>query len=478
MTADRLDPHAPQGTQGAIYRPLVLPKVTGPIERGRRGWPFQAYFGAIAETGYVEEEFFFRGEALGYEPVGEHGPDGRWRVQEAGAQPYCTRMLVRRPVDPAKFNGTVVVEWANVTSGYEISFADPPGLYDGFAYVAISAQRVGLHGIGPSPMGLIAWDQERYGKLSIPGDSLSFDIFTQAGWLLGPDRPTSEVDPLRGLAVNKLIAIGGSQSASRLRSYYNAVHDRVRVYDAFMMLASFGSATGFDDEIFDPSDEALTRRIRTASCRIRDDLLTPVMVVNTESETMATYPVRQPDTDRFRYWEIAGSSHVSTGSARRALHKLQRDEVAPAFMAEFNASDVMALPTTDAAISHVDRWIAGGPPPPAMPPIEVATGDVPAIVRDVHGNAVGGVRLPELEVPVARYLGLNEGDPLFALMGQTVPFGPEKLRQLYPTHSDYVRKVRDAAARARQAGVILPYREAEYVDAAEQAPIPPTREVT
>ena len=31
-----------------------------------------------------------------------------------------TRLLVRRPTDPAKFNGIAIVEWVNVTNGYDV----------------------------------------------------------------------------------------------------------------------------------------------------------------------------------------------------------------------------------------------------------------------------------------------------------------------------------------------------------------------
>ena len=136
----------------------------------------------------MEEEFFFAGNARRYQSVGTHGNDGKWEVKVAGEAPFKTRMLVKRPKDAAKFNGTVLVEWANVTIGHELVIADFPGIYDGFAHVSVSAQFVGLHGFDTNPMGLIAWDAQRYGSLSHPGDSYSCDVFTQAGRAVGPER--------------------------------------------------------------------------------------------------------------------------------------------------------------------------------------------------------------------------------------------------------------------------------------------------
>jgi Alpha/beta hydrolase domain len=88
---------------------------------------------------------FLRGHRKAIWPVGTHGNDGKWEVKVAGEAPFKTRILVKRPNDAAKFNGTVVVEWANVTLGHELIIADLPGIYGGFAHVSVSAQFVGLH---------------------------------------------------------------------------------------------------------------------------------------------------------------------------------------------------------------------------------------------------------------------------------------------------------------------------------------------
>ena len=58
-------------------------------------------------------------------------------------------MVVYRPSDPKKFNGTVVVEWLNVSGGLD---ADPDWtqthnelIRDGFAWVGVSAQAQGVN---------------------------------------------------------------------------------------------------------------------------------------------------------------------------------------------------------------------------------------------------------------------------------------------------------------------------------------------
>ena len=441
--------------------------ITGPISGGAHGWPFAAYFGDIAARGYSEEEFFLAGTAKRYEPVGTHGNDGRWDVKVAAEAPFKTRILVKRPKDPSRFNGTVIVEWANVTLGHELIIADFPGVYDGFAHVSVSAQFVGLHGFDTNPMGLRAWDTQRYGSLSHPGDSYSYDIFTQAGRAVGPNRDRTGVDPMRGLKVKNLIATGASQSGARILAYINAIARKEQVFDALMPLIIGGMASGFDDTVLDPNKifamppGELARLMRPAT-RIRDDLKVPVMLVNSESETMGCLPCRQPDTDRFRYWEVAGSSHGPQGMTELMEQKTKRDGVFANPFEGAHPSIVMWSPAADAAFVHVKRWIEGGAPPPKQPLITVS-GDPPTIERDAHGIAKGGVRLPDVEVPVSSNSGYNAGAGLEALVGSTQPFPQEEIKRLYPTHETYVARVTAAANAAREAGVILSHAESDYI---------------
>jgi len=86
----------------------------------------------------------------------------------SSGHPYKSRVIVRRPTSAAKFNGTVLVEWVNVTSGYnnDVMFRASQDhlIRAGYAYVGVSAQRIGIHG----PAGLIAWSPARYGPSMSP----------------------------------------------------------------------------------------------------------------------------------------------------------------------------------------------------------------------------------------------------------------------------------------------------------------------
>jgi hypothetical protein len=181
----------------------------------------------LATLGYAIEEFFVSGAASSYKLAGAPTPDGRWSAAPAATAPYATRIVVVRPTDPKKFNGTVVVEWLNVSGGAD-GAPDWNAMHreiarNGYAYVGVSAKEVGVEG-GPSLLGMGAplkkANPERYGRLSHPGDAFSYDIFSQAGSLF---RAADARKILGPLVPRRVIAVGESQSAVFLTTYVNAV---------------------------------------------------------------------------------------------------------------------------------------------------------------------------------------------------------------------------------------------------------------
>ena len=425
--------------------------VTGPITGGTRGWAFGRPLFDLAEHGYREEELFLEGEATRYRavPGTELGEDGRWEAEPAGTAPYRTRLLVYRPIDPAACNGTAIVSWNNVSAGYELFSGDSAEILEGgYVFVGATVQRVGIEGLPPTPMGLAAWDPERYGSLHHPGDDFSFDIFTQAG---------RAARQLNGLDVRNVIAMGASQSAGRLGTYVNAIQPLTGAFDAFLLNIYFGTGTQLEvgDAVVNLNAPALASTTATAMRgrnRLRDDDV-PVMVVNSELEAMACLHVRQPDTDTFRYWEAAGTSHVSAQVQGPRARKYQR-EFGQELPVTPNMNRIALLPLYDAAIHHLHAWVNGEGPPPVQPKIEFADGEV---VRDEHGIAVGGVRLPAAEVPVATNSAIPLGPGIYPLLqGSSHPFPASKLVELYGDESTYAAKVEQAARACEKAGVVLP----------------------
>ena len=421
--------------------------VTGPITGGKRNAAFAAPVVDVAVHGYLVEEFFLDGKASAYRLASgaEHSPDGKWMTEkETEAVPYRTRILVVRPADGAHFNGTVVVHWQNVTAGFELGTVTEGEYLRGYAWVGVSAQAVGINGFpGPDAAGLRQWDEERYGTLVHPGDAYSYDIYSQAGRAIGPGRPKTGVDPMGGLEVKRLVAAGASQSAARLRTYINGVHPIEKVFDSYLPYIDFASPVPF------ASDKSGQRS--RASSRIRDDLGVPVFVVNSETETVAYFPSRQPDTDTFRFWEVAGTSHVSV--ARAAVATTPGMD---------SPNWLSYTPVYNAALRHLHQWLTAGTAPPVMPPIEVASGGEGAsatIRRDALGNALGGVRLPAFAVPSAEHRGNGKpvagGNRFAFLYGYSRELTAEELAALYDNRAEFMKRYDEALEQAVGAGVVL-----------------------
>jgi hypothetical protein len=430
--------------------------VTGPVTGGRRGWPFSLPLTDLGSVGYVAEEFFLNGTATAHEaePGAELTVDGKWRFRPSRTAPFRTRVLVVRPLEAARFNGVVHVNWQNVTAGFELGTADFESnqLLDGFAWVGVSAQHVGVHGLpGGEQFALRGWDPERYGMLNHPGDPFSFDIYTQAARAIGPAI-------LGGAKAHKLVATGGSQSALRLRTYANAIQPMEPVFDGFLFLVDFGRAALPDTGDFDPATLPMT----TVPVQIRDDLGVPVLVFNTETEAPSLFPVRQPDTDMLRLWEVAGTCHMSGGASRAALAPLfARDGIAFRGGASTgvaivqNPNILSYTPAYRAAFHHFHSWLEGGPPPPPQARIEFESADPPTIRRDHYGNALGGIRLPDLAAPTGEHRGRND-DMLQWLFGYSRPFTAAELHQLYPNQEAYLDQWQAVLDRGIADGFILP----------------------
>jgi hypothetical protein len=431
----------------------ALPVVTGPIEGGVRGRPFTTSHVDLAPHGYVEEEYFLEGRASRHapKPGTSLSPDGAWQIETSGAEPYKTRLLVRRPKDPERFNGTLLVEWMNVSGGVDID-ADWPQTFEeilrgGYVWAGVSAQRAAVNGMAPTelmpvvPPPLTAWDPQRYGGLMISDDALSYDIFSQAGRALSVKRRGSP-DPLGTLEVERIVAMGASQSAHRLASYVNAAHLLVKVYDGYLIHVRFGRGAALGPEFPTP-----------ATLVLRTDLDVPILAVNTESEAIAHLAARREDDERFRYWEIAGASHQDAYITSVVAAQFKRDL---AFEMQPCDRPINTLPgryVMAAALRGLDQWIRGGEAPASLPRLAIS-GTPPAIERDEYGNARGGLRLPQIEVPTASY-GPENSPGACRLNGSTVPFGDDTLRELYRTREVYSSRYRAAALTARDRGFLL-----------------------
>jgi hypothetical protein len=394
-----------------------------PATAGQHGYPYDAVPAtpAIAgapsidlnAAGYVEREFEMSGGASVYRQSGFWSSDGRWGASVAQSNvPYTTRLLVRYPKDPAKFNGTVVFEWMNDTTGGD---QDPvwSELYNtllsqGFAYVGVTAQTAGMSD-------LETWDPMRYGALGDSNDGQSYDIFTQAAQAVRANSATV----LGGLAPRKLIGAGDSQSAFRVDTYVNAIQPLTHAFDGFMAVGRAVTAAPLGNGLISTSP---------FPARIRTDSTAPFIQINTQGDIVEldAAAARQPDNNYLRTWELPGAAHIDVHEASYEVETIAREQPTVAvprcvlgtpiegtgtLLDGINQVNNMPLfEVEDAAVVALQKWITSGIQPPHAQPISttpVFFGLYDLVNTDRYGIGLGGIRLPETQVPVENYSPIN-----------------------------------------------------------------------
>jgi hypothetical protein len=436
---------------------VPVPAVEGPVPSvvGSPGndYTFFASDLGLAGRGYVEQEYFFGGTANVYDATVAPGigarptPSPTASIVSSG-HPYKTRMVVRRPARASAFNGTVVVEWLNATSQYDVEalwFRTHEFLLrDGYAWVGITAQSAPI--TNPT-LGLKAFSPSRYGSLDLTaggtlttGDPLSFDVYGQG---IQAVRKAGVLGDLQR-RVTTVIAAGVSQSAGRVSVFANAIETRGRPVADAVLLYVGGE-------------------------KMRADLGVPVFKVLSETEFAAAPSTSaseisslQPDTRRMRTWSVAGTSHSDWASFAVRYALLRRDQPTASLRDNCARPSRSRIPdryTLSAAIHHLVSWQRRGVAPPTAPLIALA-GDGLTVLRDRFGNALGGLRLAPFAVPVAVDTGVNENPPggagLCFLNGTHLPFDRATLDALYPDRQAYLRPFARAALQNVHAGYLLP----------------------
>lgn len=409
----------------------------------------------LSANGFRESEYAASGLAWRYRPDGT----GAHAVEPVGQAQFSTRITVRRPHTAAQFNGCVVVEWLNVSSGAdaapEYSFLAPEIIRGGYAWVGISAQYTGIAG-GPGSVegtpgggltGLVNSDEERYGRLFHPGDAYCWDIFgAVAQTLREPDDPR---DPLSGLMIDRVLAVGESQSAFALTTYANVFQKRHNTFDGLLIhsraagslpLGEVGGGIAVDD-VF--AHDPVT---------IRSDLDVPVIIAQTETDLLTNFRfdrARQPDSDRLRIWEMAGTAHADLTQIGEYESLLNCPTPVNRGQQRF---------TLRAALHHLHRWSQGIGSPPSAPGLHIDySGATPEFVTDDVGNVLGGVRTPGVDAPSQVLSGIVRGDVsrICVLFGSTTPAVREVLLARYRDVEDYLRHYELAVDAAIGAGFAL-----------------------
>ena len=470
---------------------------------------------ALADYGYVEEEYLVRGSARVFD-----WPSGSGHTVLAQG-PYTTRILVRRPEDDSDFSGIAIVESFNPSSPVDLPIMWA-GSYlqfmpDGHAWVGIT--------IKPNTIkSLQRFDPARYATLSMthppagptcpdaginpwsqpttPADEtgLAWDMLSQIGALL---KSASADNPLSRPA-ERLFMTGQSQTAGYSRTYAaffgagTTEADGTPLYDGYLYSGSppwhvpiHQCAAGF--AAGDP-------RLITPAVGV------PVIELFAEGDIGTNIATRRPDADQapdlFRRYEVPGASHVDPWEqlsfpddqdmvrASGQANAIAETNCAPK---DVEVSDFPIRYVFNAAWRNLERWVTEGIPATKAGRLELLEPDfvnpglvkedapfspAEAFAKDAGGNAIGGVRTPYVEVPMARWVGAKQSDdpaaPGFGCFfeGYKISFNHEKLRELYPSHADYVEKVTRSARALEAQGWLTATDSAEIIAEAEAKEVP------
>lgn len=467
------------GDGGSISAPVVdkFPNVATPTVTllpsagvsADRNYPFLAADYDPKAFGFTEEEYLIEGKANSYDinvswaDIGKYGntypvtPDAK---VVSSNNPYRTRMMVYRPTDAAKFNGTVIVEWVNASNGFDtpIHWFEQKNmvLRKGYAYIWVSNQDMTVaHDPGARKMTLKDWSPKRYGTLDVSNggkflaEELSWDIFSQVAKAVRSDSKL-----MGGMAVKKVLAVGESQSAMRLATYLNSYHPLTgNIYDGALVTNSGGAQ--------------------------RTDLSIPIVKILTETEFESKDTgyvgtnesmVIQADTDKYKTWMITGTTHSNLTSMIPRAAMYVRDfngkVIGDVCATNSGNSRVPLSYAYNAGIVALEKYLNYGTAMPTSPKFQyTASATAPTLVRDANGIALGGIQLPDVAVPVAVNAGWTSST-CNAQAGSHIPFTKAKLDTLYPTHGEYVSKVTSAANQLVSNGFLLQEDAQDVIDKA------------
>ena len=413
-------------TPTAVALPTLSAPITGPGAMFDSA-PSQAKGLDPAHFRYKTTEYFVSGTA-----------DGK---------PYTSRVVVRQPSDNGKFSGLVLAESMHVSGAAHA--------YEYTAGYVMDSGHAAVEILTTSPQQFVDFNAARYERLKIE-DGQQNEIIAQVGALVKSAR-----GPL-GANVRKLVLAGTSMSSGTLINYLPAhmvfrTPEMQRIFDGFL-----------------PTSAGTTIR----------EIDVPLIQMPTLHEVETNVPRRQDSDEpgkQFRLYEVAGIGHVDSRDNVRLIPNPCTKPLSPVLTQAYFA----------VGLHHLLGWVDKGIAPPRAARVLLdrdASNDGSTMALDAHGNPQGGIRTPWVDVPVAKYTPVNTAaEPLIAhpsayvaangLQGAQImcrlsawqePLSAAKLRELYGSKRDYLRKFEARLDELEKQGWSLRvYRETLLADAAK-----------
>jgi Alpha/beta hydrolase domain len=429
------------------------------------------------------------------------------RRNERGRVEYASDVMLLMPADPSKGNGTLLVDVPNRGRVYGIALYNGP---HGEPFNSGNTQQgTGFLEDRGFALAEVQWELGKGADLpSFAGpdgktrhiEGVGFAImrdtadFLARGWV----DAAGTANPLRG-AIDRVLASGKSQSGRFLKTYLLHGFNRLnghRVIDGMHILVSgagllpiLTSSTGprssgdaapsfADPEFRGVNEGPFTIGEIVAEVEKRGEVPPRIVMVSSTTDflslraslgrTGGSGTEDQPIPANVRVYDIAGASHVVLPRAPDCTLPLAKLDWTP---------------VSRATLLALDRWVGQNTAPPGskLMPLEPALGDadvlgapkhlVGAVIqrpkRDADGNVLGGVRLPDVAVPLGVHAAQQEPKSFScALAGAFLPFPQAKIVERYKDRDDYVNRIRQAARALQAEGFLLAEDAAVIINAA------------
>jgi hypothetical protein len=481
-------------------------------------------FGSFHAGNYVIWDGKAQGDLSPQEPIpglDKAARNARGRVE------YSARIVLIFPAEKGRGNGALLVDVPNRGRAYAQGLYNSPrdepfesGTFEqGTGFIQDSgfavAEAYWELGQGADlPFFVDAEGKKRYAEgvgFAIVRDVADFLAHASADSAGTPN-------PLAG-AVSRTIAVGKSQDGRFLKTFllqgFNAARGR-RVFDGMHVFVSAagllpilqtgtgpessanGAPTFANPEFPGVNDGPLTIGEIVATVEARGEVPPKMVLISSTSDyyslraslgrTGATGTADRPIPQNVRMYDIAGASHAILPRANCKMTPARLDWA----------------PVSRATLLRLDAWVAVNTEPPAseLMPLEPAVAQPPALRApaklaeaviqvpklDADGNALGGVRLPDLAVPLGTHGGQNVPDTFIcSLVGSYTPFAATKAQreaagdsrpsvaERYRNRDDYVNRVRVAARDLVGRGFLLPEDADIIVQTAAASPAFPRK---
>jgi hypothetical protein len=406
--------------------------------------------------GYREVEHLMEGVASTYT-----GPATGPAAWADGGHRYVTRVVARFPEHPGRFSGRVFLEPFNTTRGgidTDVAWGQLEPLLrlqgDGWVGVTVRSSAV---------VALKSFDPVRYGELNLATNDLEWDMLRHLGLIvrqgdakgLFPDRP-----------VDALYMAGYSQSGVDTATFAMAFHELTSLPDG---------SPAFDGYLPSAHSGSLSP-LRSGDCVVPSFEHAPMSAVAAPVVDLET----QTDVEGFTVEVDGRTGYVATGGAhvRRAdsvepgdLYRLYEVAGAPHAPHDPECASCSSFPTDQfvrAAALRLIRWAEEGIVPPEAARIELAVADEVSVAAvDEHGNALGGVRSPFLDLPLSTYGVHADSGGLHMLVGNETILPRGVIVERYGTAESYMIRFAAALDATIEAGFLLALDRAELLAAQE-----------